>query len=137
MLPSAQQFLNKAGSFGKFQIQTLIAIYSISFCCNGIAILCSLFVVYSPPHRCYIPFIDGLHNNLNPNTNASIKVESDTDIIQTMVYRYCSVDYSLIYCFCTSDFNFVNAMYYFFAKSDQVDSAIRPETAKGLYCLIC
>ena len=69
-MTAKEKLLKKVGTFGWFQKRLVgTAIFSSMFSASMI-VACGVFVVYTPPHRCYIPEIDDdanltyLHNNL-------------------------------------------------------------------------
>ena len=62
-MATKEELLKKVGTFGRFQKRSLFAIYATSLFCSGIIVICSVFVVYTPPHRCYIAELDDNSTN--------------------------------------------------------------------------
>ena len=69
------EYLKKVGNFGFFQKRALFALLSVACCCNSIVVLCSVFVVYTPPHRCFIPELDGRNTSSIQDTLPDVPQE--------------------------------------------------------------
>ena len=69
-MASKDELLKKVGNFGLFQKKLVASITFSSLFSASMLVVCNVFVVYTPPHRCYIPEIDEnanltyLRNNL-------------------------------------------------------------------------
>ncbi|CAK8697549.1 unnamed protein product [Clavelina lepadiformis] len=46
-------------TLGLFEKRALIVLLMMTFCSANVIVLCNVFVLYSPPHRCYVSGIDG------------------------------------------------------------------------------
>jgi len=57
-METKEELMKKVGSFGFFQKRTLCVAYLMSLLTGPTIMLCNVFSVYSPPHRCYIPGVD-------------------------------------------------------------------------------
>ena len=75
-MPSREEILlKKVGNFGKFQKITVAAVALSSVFSASTLVMLNVFILYTPPHRCYLPNVDGnpnfthLHENLPPLPN--------------------------------------------------------------------
>ncbi|CAK8678244.1 unnamed protein product [Clavelina lepadiformis] len=55
---ASSQLRNDLEKFGCFQIRALAVLMTMNFLNAPIVVLCSVFFLYTPSHRCYIPSID-------------------------------------------------------------------------------
>ena len=58
-----EELMKIVGKFGPYQIMTLITIYVLAILAATPVMTTNVFVVYTPPHRCFIPKIDKRDNS--------------------------------------------------------------------------
>ena len=61
-MDAKEDLMKKVGTFGLFQKRTLWVAYLMSILTGPTVMLCNVFMVYTPAHRCYIPSIDDNEN---------------------------------------------------------------------------
>jgi len=52
--------IDKTAGSGLFQIRTIFLLCLVS-CIGGSVVLCSVFLLYTPPHRCTVPEVDWIN----------------------------------------------------------------------------
>ncbi|CAK8678242.1 unnamed protein product [Clavelina lepadiformis] len=55
---ASDKIQNHVQKMGSFQIRALAVLMAMSFLNTPVVVLCSVFVLYTPSHRCYVPSID-------------------------------------------------------------------------------
>ena len=78
-METKEELMKKVGSFGFFQKRTLCVAYLMSLLAGPTIMLCNVFSVYTPTHRCYIPDIDD-------NPNRTEQHEALPEVPQEYVY---------------------------------------------------